>query len=326
MVALVLVVAGCVAIFFGGLASRSSLTQHLPDGSAIAIRKVSYGKTHRCVAGTIWERTAGALLPDNALRRLGIRFMTVTNASDRSIVFVETFSSNAGGWVFPRPAIPYHGTTFAVSDDVGNDLNSLGRPEVMSLGNSFLHAIHIPLVSHAATELRFEARQYDYYPKSNYFAAFTIPNPAPIRPSRWSVKPFPLTNDASHLKVVLLELSCYPFQRNRAPQSAERTDLWTYARFQITKNGMPIKAWQAVGVTVLDEEGNAYRPSSIGFSDPFFPDSLRFNGGFSHLETRKFRFRLSNRNFPFEPHTSDRFVEFLAKPIRLAAPPATATP
>lgn len=281
-------------------ASNSSLpaVHDFPDGSRVSIVKVFYGKELSFPSGKYWQKLAGQILPRKIAQRLGIKINTVSNATDTTFIVIENTRTNGAFSGFPAMAFNF-GTTLWMKDDDGNEFRLRFLAQLAKGSNDVLEVFGTPLVSHVATNMNIRLFRSDWLPHAtNYYAEFSVPNPAPHAPARWKANHLPLTNVADGLMVVFSAVEPTSFsQSSIAGQTVASPD--STATLHFSEDGIEATNWEYHGFTVQDEEGNV-------------------SGSDAHLsprEPRKFRFEMVH-TLPSRP---DDFVTFHDVPVANAS-------
>jgi hypothetical protein len=311
-VILLLVLAGCACLLFLNATRESSLSHRLPDGTVVTVRQVSYGRVYRDVPTNGWKRLAGRILPEKYSAKLGIKVFPFTNATESTIIFLDTVGTNLNGvpgfWGYtPFPnatnmhsmydvlSLELFGASIQLEDDAGNGFLLSKEQGSTRMGAPFRQFFRVPLASHAANFFTLTVNQYDAVTHTNFSSTFVVRNPAPHRKTQWTAQPFPLTNRVDDLTVELLAIEPGSPHEFVLYGRLGRINHGTRARLRVLQDGVPTSAWRVTGVTVADEEGSVFVPRALDFPDA---GTIGFDGGLSPREIRKFRFEL-NRAPPF---------------------------
>jgi hypothetical protein len=183
-------------------------------------------------------------------------------------------------------------------------------PFVYQSNNFMVESFTSPLVSYEASKMELRITHFSTFTllEGANPAYFGVRNPAPKTRSLLKPKPTPITNVYDDLVVELLDIRSQipmpkPWQGRVAPWAATETNFETRAHLRISRNGMPDTTWHPINAAVFDDLGNGYSQSL------YYPpgtDGIDVVGGFSPLETRRFRFEFY-KDGPFQPDESLKF-------------------
>ena len=274
--------------------------QKLPDGSVMILRGVTYGRAHRLATGNLFQRSAARLLPEPLATRLGIRFLTYSNAVPSLMVWVEHDRQTTTR----RPKGGYMATPIIVADDAGTEFEQNGSG-ISSLGtNSQVEGFGFGAFPSASRMVSICIRPFDYVSRTSYEARFRVPNPAfaPSLPAAPTTYPVRVTQD--DLTFVLKAFSpCARPAGNRGPDPDEK---WMGTEYQILDRGNPTNDWFAHNISVRTSAGGEYSPSATSGLRETARTNLTFRGGLGTNAAWTLRYGLvrssfgSNEVFTFE--------------------------
>jgi hypothetical protein len=296
---LLLILAGCVHLAPTSATFQPVPGQRLPDGTVLTLRKVSFGELPKSEIGL---GTQPVLSPTPKVYVSVESPWTVRPFSITA--FPSTYSyNNVVNDLVPLPIIPEASVEY--EDDAGNGMLLSNVLVWVDSGVRLIEVYGSPLVSHCATQITLHVNEHGFRliendarhfrsEQTNYQTTFVIPNPALSRAPQWKAPPLPLTKKVDDLEVELLSIGPGPghvfrFQNGAFRVMEGRTAKGTIARLRIRKNGAPTQEWRVAGVTVADEDGNVFIPNAVDFPDD---ESIGFDGVFSPMEARRFRFEL----------------------------------
>jgi len=218
--------------------SRHSVVR-LPDGSEVSIRQVTFGKTHKLIAGRTWQRMLAGL-PTNITARLGIRERIDRTKDDTLVVWLQWYNPTNTS---PAPYPEYLRVV---------DTNGLASATMFVEGTMYNFSNHITLMSFYARSfprdqptLLLELRMYEppgntpvrklTHMRERHLANFRIKNPALTKRAALSQQTWPTT--------VLVEGEPFTLLGINSGLSATGTmaalcldDQWTELTFRIGTN------------------------------------------------------------------------------------------
>jgi hypothetical protein len=298
-------------------AIKAPMTLRQADGTILTVLPASYGKEHYFVPTNGWRRLVGRWLPEQISEKLGVWVYSETNPipstqimlmSDRSKsgASYQPFPYLSGGWADHLTSTANSGAGIEMEDDAGNSflLSKFMVTRLVKTGTGSTYmgvgdveAFGVPLVSHVAKRMILHVNQVNVYGKGGYQTTFEVANPASKIAPTWQAPPLPLTNSVNDLAVELLSIEPGAPRDFRLQMQLGHYSHGTRARLRVLQNGVPTTAWRATSVSVADEDGNVFRPQLIDYPGG---DSIGFEGGFAPAETRKFKFGLTQVEFPPE--------------------------
>ena len=237
-------VAGLAAVLILSVQRPLNVERLLPDGSRLTVRKVSFGRNHRCELGHLrfgWLRQV--VSPSSTLRAMLDRVSPEFSRSfseDRLVVWV-TRRDAAGKFIDPGLAramlIDEHGCEF---DDAGV---GVATKSGVALGN--VDFVAVP------------RRAPEFTLRLNIRDAASVPDfPLPNRESRthpqWQPAPLPATAQDGGLAVTLTGWRTF-----RAPLSVPNRAFRVEPQFRMSEHGKPTREWQVENLFLEDITGNS---------------------------------------------------------------------
>ncbi|HWD20881.1 MAG TPA: hypothetical protein VHB20_16565 [Verrucomicrobiae bacterium] len=287
--------------------------QRLPDGTIVRLASLSYGKTHRCVTGNIFQRLFGGFLPAPAAGWIGAKIHSVSNATDRLVIFFDlTQQRNARA-----PGGGYTATPLIVSDDAGNEFIENGENAYRSQSsNELVMAFDIPLAGHLSKKLHLQLKPHDYVKNVYCQADFNALNPGPRSLSHWQGEKLPVTRQRDDFPVTLRAMESSA-EALGPSEEGRRSHHWTRFRYQLP----PGAPWRVEALKVGDETGEFY-----GASQQLEPSDSEqdLNALFSSQEPWKVRLELERTaDFASNEVWTSPPVAFPKTPRRFAEPLTT---
>jgi hypothetical protein len=254
-----------ISVFIWALSGPRELlpTHRFPDGSTITIREVTYGKVVSIPLGNFWQRAAARLLPSSLSKRLGLKIVAYTNATDTTLIVIENFHTN-GTYSGGRAMHFNFNTSIWASDDIGNEYSLFPMLQVSKASNDVVEVFTAPLVSHLSTNINLQLTQSRWIQQfTNYSAEFNIRNPAPRTKPQWRASHLPMTDEFDDLTVVFEGVE--PDASTMYGIGGNLSVPVSSALLQISEDRLPSTNWLLAGFTAHDEEGNA-SDSHVHFS------------------------------------------------------------
>ena len=237
------------------------------------LRGVTYGRAHRLAIGNLFQRSAARLLPEPLATRLGIRFLTHSNAVPSLVVWVEHDRQTTTR----RPKGGYLATPIIVADDAGTEFEHHGSGFSSQGTNSQVEGFIFETFPSASRMVSICVRPFDYAAWTSYEARFRVPNPAfaPSLPAAPTSYPIRVTQD--DLTFVLKAFSpCVEPGLSGGPSLHAK---WMNTEYQILDRGNPTNDWFAQDILVRSGTGGGYSPSATSGSGGTTRTNLAFRGG-----------------------------------------------
>jgi hypothetical protein len=275
--------------------------QKLPDGSVMILRGVTYGRAHRLATGNLFQRSAARLLPETLATRLGIRFLTYSNAVPSLMVWVEHDRQTTTR----RPKGGYMATPIIVADDAGTEFEQNGSGISSQGTNSLVEGFGFSAFPSASRMVSIRVRPFDYVKRTSYEARFRVPNPAfaPGVPAAPTTYPVRVTQD--DLTFILKAFS--PREGPLSSRGSPLHEKWMSTEYQILDHRNPTNDWFAHNISVRNSTGGEYSPSAISGIGETARTNLAFRGGLGTNAAWTLRYGLVRASFGSnEVHTFQR--------------------
>jgi len=216
----------------------SRMSQELPDGAIFRLASLHYGKVHRFVDGSFFQRLLGSVLPDAAARYIGATIHTLTNSSDGLSVFFKCryiFSPN-----------------LTICDDTGTEFfqNNPVYQSAGASGTNFICAFEIPMAARLSRTLRL---RLGGWPLPRFDAIeFEVHNPAPRRAPESRGQSPPIFTNFGQRTFSLDGLEA--FDRFLIRGAGSEGEHWTAVFYTLPPS------WRLADLTVRDRSGDFYHP------------------------------------------------------------------
>jgi hypothetical protein len=255
----IIAVAAVVFVSVGLLGGRSrSRGQLLPDGTLLSFEAITYGREHRIVRGTWWQKLLNPLLTNELRNRFGMMFPRHQSASVNTLVFwtlrdlpALSGPGRVGSW-------EARGVAF---DEAGN----AGETVMRGLGDGAFYGTPLletwELAAFPRRGQRVGVRLYTRPPGEAWVPAaeFLVFNPDPGPHPTWKPQPLPVTVRQGDTAFILTRFRT-GVDGAGGPDPPSEVEAWTEATFRVTEKGKPTTAWEPVDVVVSDATGNTWKP------------------------------------------------------------------
>jgi hypothetical protein len=233
------------------LASKETQSVRLVSGAVITLQRVTYGKEHRFVYGSLWQRLR-ARLPEKWFGKSGAFTVTYRTTNDSAIAWLVWKGPNVltGGGTFPA---------YVMVNDRDERLHTAGLATLP--GPPFLlHRVgQETLIDGRELVLPrkdkiVRLRLYDVDTNSHRVPVgeFKISNPSPQDLPVWKPEPLPIRRTNGNVEFTLSQLTAgTEVKSNRGFLTAQNK-----LTFQIAENGERTTNWQLRVISASDALGN----------------------------------------------------------------------
>ena len=243
----------CVAIIFLVLAAGVWLRIATEEphsvtsatGAVVTLEKVTYGKEHRFVHGSLWQRLRAGL-PEKWFGKSGAVMLTHRTTNDCAIAWLVW----KGASVTNVAMLPYF-SSYIVVNDRDESLQITRMAALHRIGKEVLDARELVLPRQGKIV---RLRLYDYDTNSHRapVGELKVPNPSHKNSPTWKPEPVPIRRTNGNVEFTLIELTVDMVVRtNRGFLTAQNR-----LTFQIAENGQRTTNWQLRGISASDALGN----------------------------------------------------------------------
>jgi hypothetical protein len=262
----------------------------LPDGSRLAVEGFTFGKEHRFVHGSGWERLALPMLAGEVKEELQ------RQSASRDMWFASRGGDTLAIWTFLQKVAPTRGWMVRVVavDEHGCESQGAWRSYGEYLTDPRLERVDAwQLLSFPRRGKHVRLRIYagPRWGELVRVADLTVRNPDTGPHPAWRAPPLPAAVRSGDRTFTLVELATGLLRRDvlerswaglqsvyGLPVAGARERYWTAATFRIAQNGRPDAEWQPVGITAADATGNAVIAREVALYGKG-PDRQVFFGG-----------------------------------------------
>ena len=228
------------------LASREQPSAKLGSGAVITLQKVTYGKEHRFVHGSLWQRVRSRL-PEKWFGKSGAVILTHRTTNDAAIAWLVWKGTNVTMMLgFP---------SYVVVNDRDEKLQCSGQ----SSGAFLLHRAGQDLIDGRELLLprrgeNARLRLYEFNTNSQWVCAgeFKIPNPSHKESPSWKPEPLPIPRTDGNVEFTLSQFTAGTEVRVDRGLLTAMNKL----TFQIAENGQRTTNWQLRSIRASDALGN----------------------------------------------------------------------
>jgi hypothetical protein len=301
-----------LAAGFGALSRKPPplQVQRLPDGTPLSLVGVTYGRTHRFVRGTWFQKLLHPIVPG----LVGGEEGDLTFSTDTLCLWL-TRPARASGL-----SQEFRATAF---DEQGCEVETGGLPaSITSQGPERMEGWRLSTYPRRGKSVGFRFYERTAQGQWVQVAQFTIPNPGLGPYPSWTPEPFPTKKQNGDLAVTLIGLATGVRQSGPPGPSPRGEEPWTRLTFRTEQGGRRTTAWNAAYATVSDATGNTWLPSAWSQS----PDqgTFEFVGRLCvHEPAYKVRVEFSRRS-GFVPGET-RTIRGVVVPKEGAAAPSSAS-
>lgn len=215
--------------------SSPAQVRHLPDGSKLTLRSVTYGQRHLFRLGNRPRDYLGPLLSEGLARKLGCNFV---GAGGSNALLCRFDLERAADQPAPRlRAAPFdqHGCEFRVVEASPHPFGTGTRDLVLVRFDEF------PRRGQPVGLRLFLCRTNGGFAQ---LAEFTVPNLDKRSFPVWAAAPLPCTQTVGSVGFTLLEMKAGIYGRSFPPLAHQPgEDCGTLLHFQVSENGKPTPAW-----------------------------------------------------------------------------------
>lgn len=246
----------------------------LPDGSELALVKVTQGKKHELRYGNRWQDYLSPILPAAVQSRLGSKVASLTPAHSNAIVL----------WLWRRE-IPFTKTPvdyfLTVVDTNGCESTVLYSPSCSYSTSPDSDLRGWELKNYPRRDAGMGIRIYMNKGQSHLVrvAGFNIPDRSPIKAPVWSPESLPATRKTNELEITLEKLET-GLTAETAGLNFRIVGAKTVSRavFAVIEDGRPAVNWALAGLKAAAPSGDEIQPGNSRISAGPGRQELSFTG------------------------------------------------
>jgi hypothetical protein len=242
-----LLLSGLAAVLIAWLRPSSYPSARLPDGTALTLKKITYGTNHVYFEGNVWERLVN-LLPPQWAGKLGRVQRLPCPTGTPALVFWFR-------WEDQMTAQPFQ---WSLVDEGGRSVDVFGGNAFLApRGPGRIQAVVCSRFPRHSKTLRLWLWRREGG-AADTVAEFKVANPRyePIRASGWQPETLPATRRVGQVEFTLVKLKAVPLESNGRRRPPHQQTVWV--TFETRENGRPTTAWAVDHIQFSDQHGESF--------------------------------------------------------------------